>query len=130
MPSTRNSKPRSTSSAKNPIVLEESRDDPNPTPTLGNIYPTESDTEPKINPALLTSNSVAFQRLTAGLKIVPPPPQSSVSIQDILSASSYQSPRWIEYMLGDYYKYGIDVNDANILFKSLDKPTFPVTVAL
>ena len=124
--STRNSKSRSSSSAKNPVVIVETEPDLNPTMALGDVYPDESDPEPKINPALLTGNSAVFQRFSASLKTAPP--QSQVSIQEILSSKCYQPPKLIEYILEDFDKYGIDVNDSNILFTSYVNSTNQLTV--
>ena len=124
--STRNSRSRSNSSAKNPVVIVEPEPDPDPPMVLGDVYPDEPVSEPKINPALLTSSPAVFQRLSESLKIVPP--QSKLSIQEILSSTCYQSPKWIEYILGDFYTYGIDVNDSNILFTSHVNSTNQLTL--
>ena len=126
MPSTRNSKSRNNpnSNTKNPIVISEPDSDPNTTMVLEDVYPTKPDTEPKINPVLLTTDSAAFQRLSDRFKVVPS--HSQLSTQQIISSTHYQPPKWIEYILEDFNKYGIDVNDANILFTHLDKPAMDI----
>jgi len=98
--STRNSKSRSNSSAKNPVVIVEHESDPDPPMALGDVYPDEPVPKPKINPALLTGNPAVFQRLSESLKIAPL--QSKLSIKEILSSTCYQPPKWIEYYIGRF----------------------------
>ena len=103
--STRSSKPRSTSSSENPVVMVEPAPDPDPPMALEDVYPEKSIPKPKINPALLSGNTAVFQRLSEGLKIVPP--QSKLSINKILLSTCYQPPKLMEDILWGYDRYGI-----------------------
>ena len=109
--STRSSKPRGTSSPKNPVVVIDP--DPNPTPpmALEDVYPDKPIPKPKINPALLASNPAVFQRLSEDLKIIPS--QSKLSINEILLSTCYQPPKLMEDILEDFDRYGIDFMESN-----------------
>ena len=96
--STRSSKPRGTSSPKNPVVVTEPAPDPDPPMVLEDVYPEKPIPKPKINPALLSNNTALFRRLSEGLKVVPP--QSGLSIKGILTSGCYQSLKLMEDILG------------------------------
>ena len=117
---TRNSKSRSTPSAKNPIVLDESIDDPNPNPTLGDIYPVEPNPEPKINPSLLLSNVGSFKRLSEILKVAPA--QSDLSPTGILASRSFKHPELIEDVLLDFKKSGVSFKEPHTTFLDSSDP--------
>jgi len=123
---TRNSKSRSTPSAKNPIVLEESIDDPNPNPTLGDIYPVEPTPKPKINPSLLLSRVGSFKRLSEILKVAPA--QSDLSPTGILASRSFKYPELVEDVLRDFSKSGVYFKEPNTTFSgTLDSPNDRIT---
>ena len=124
--STRSSKPRGTSSPKNPVVVIDS--DPNPTPpmALEDVYPDKPIPKPKINPALLASNPAVFQRLSEDLKIIPS--QSKLSINEILLSTCYQPPKLMEDILEDFDRYGIDFKESNTRFTAYANSTNRLTL--
>ena len=91
-----------------------SEPEPDPPMVLGEVYPEESPPKLEINPDLLTRDSPAFQRLSESLKMGLV--QSELSPKEILTSRSYKPPELVEYLLRDFDKYGVDVDDSNILF--------------
>ena len=93
---------------------------------LEDVYPDRPIPKPKINPALLTSNPAVFQRLSEDLKIIPS--QSKLSINEILLSTCYQPPKWIEDILGDFDRYGVDFKISNTRFTDYANSTNQLTV--